>query len=161
MKIRSTPKDCGDPAVFKLVAEVAHVGTEFHNLGEMMLFDLWDLYQQGQIDEAARNAELAKRDGIQVADRLHREVLRLESKIDTLALIAQASWELVRQETGLSDSDIGKKMAEIDARDGRIDGRITGTPTTCPKCARPANTRNRVCAFCGTPIEKGHIVEKS
>jgi RNA polymerase subunit RPABC4/transcription elongation factor Spt4 len=126
-----------------------------------MLYDLWDLYQQGQINSATETAEIAKRDGAHTADRLHREVLRLESKIDRLALIAQAQWELIRQKTGLSDKDIEARMAEIDVRDGRKDGRITGTPTTCPKCARPANTRNRVCPYCGTPIDKGHIVEKS
>jgi hypothetical protein len=125
-----------------------------------MLFDVWDLYQQGQIDSVTETPGAAKRDGAQNADRVQREVLRLESKIDRLALISQALWELLREKTSLSDQDIETKMTEIDLRDGRKDGRITGTVTICPKCARPAHTRDRVCPYCGAAIDRGHIVEK-
>jgi ribosomal protein L32 len=126
-----------------------------------MLYDLWDLFQQGQIASARDTAEFAKRDAAQNADRLHKEVLRLDAKIDRLAIISQALWELVRDKTGVTEKDIEARIAEIDARDGRKDGKITGRPTTCPKCDRPAHTRHRVCPYCGAALDKGHIVEKS
>lgn len=125
-----------------------------------MIFDIWDVYQQGHIVRAAKMAEAAKRDSAHTDARLHNEVLRLESKIDGLALICQAVAEILRDHGGVSETDIVAKMKEIDDRDGRSDGRIVGKPTACPKCHRPAHTRQRVCMYCSTPIEEGMLVEK-
>jgi len=125
------------------------------------VIDLWDLFQQAQIDSAAWKADAARRDAAQASDRLHSEALRLEAKIDALALICQALWELLRQETGLREAEIAKKIEEIDLRDGKKDGRITGRPLKCTKCGRPTHTRQRVCMYCGAPIADGHLVEKS
>jgi len=122
---------------------------------------LWDLIQQGQISQANANAESAKQDSANTSERLHKEVLRLEAKMDRLAIITQGLWELLSEKTGLTENDIEAKIAEIDLRDGRADGKITGKPTTCPKCARPTHTRLRSCPYCGTALDKAHIVEKS
>jgi hypothetical protein len=122
---------------------------------------LWDLIQQGQISQANATAESAKQDSANTSERLHKEVLRLEAKMDRLAIITQGLWELLSEKTDLTEKDIEAKIAEIDIRDGREDGKITGKPTTCPKCARPAHTRLRSCPYCGTALNKGHIVEKS
>ena len=125
-----------------------------------MIYDLWDVYQQGQISSAADTAAAAKRDAAHTDARLHNEVLRLESKIDTLALICQALVEILRDRGGVSEPDIEAKMKDIDIRDGRSDGRIIGKPTECPKCHRSAHTRQRVCMYCSTPIEGGMLVER-
>jgi DNA repair exonuclease SbcCD ATPase subunit len=122
---------------------------------------LWDLLQQGQISQANATAESAKQDSANNAERLHKEVLRLEAKMDRLAIITQGLWELLSEKTDLTEKDIEAKIAEIDIRDGRKDGKITGKPTTCPKCARTAHTRLRSCPYCGAELDKGHIVEKS
>jgi hypothetical protein len=122
-----------------------------------MIYDMWDIYQQAQIEGASRDAEFARRDAEHTAARLHVEVLRLESKLDGLALICQALWELVREKTTLGDADIEAKIKEIDLRDGRKDGRIAGRPTKCANCNRPTHTRQRVCMYCGMPIGQGHI----
>jgi hypothetical protein len=112
------------------------------------------------VGHATDTAEYAKRDVAQTSARLHKKGLRLEAKIDRLALISQALWELVRAKADLCDKDIEARIAEIDARDGRIDGRITGRPANCPKCARPVHTRHRVCLYCGAAVHDGHLVEK-
>jgi hypothetical protein len=125
-----------------------------------LIYDLWDVYQQGQISSAADAASAAKRDAAHTDARLHREVLRLESKIDGLALICQALVEILRDRGGVSEADIEAKMREIDDRDGRSDGRIVGKPTKCPKCQRPAHTRQRVCMYCSAPIAGGMLVER-
>lgn len=125
-----------------------------------MIYDFWDVYQQGLIGSAQETAEAAKRDVGHTDARLHREVLRLESKIDGLALICQALVEILRDRGGVSEVDIEAKVKEIDDRDGRSDGRIAGRPTECPACHRPAHTRQRVCMYCSTPIQGGMIVEK-
>lgn len=122
---------------------------------------LWDLLQQGQISQANATAEFAKQNSASNAEKLHKEVLRLEAKMDRLAIITQGLWELLSEKTDLTEKDIEAKIAEIDIRDGRKDGKILGKPTTCPKCARPTHTRLRSCPYCGAALDKGHIVEKS
>lgn len=124
-----------------------------------MIFDLWDIVQQIQINEASRTAGYAKDTSRSNSDRIHQEVQRLEAKIDTLAIISQALWEVVREKTGLTEKDIEARIAEIDIRDGRKDGKITGKPTQCPACERPTHTRLKACPYCGTSLIKTHIVE--
>ena len=125
-----------------------------------MIYDIWDVYQQGLIGDAARTAEAAKRDASHTDARLHLEVLRLESKIDGLALICQSLVEILRDSGGVSEASIEAKMKEIDERDGRSDGRIAGKPTECPSCHRPAHTRQSVCMYCSTLIQGGMLVER-
>lgn len=125
-----------------------------------MLHELWDVYQQGKIESVTHTAESAKRDGTETAARLHSEVLRLESKIDGLALIAQALVEILRDRGGVSEADIEAKIMEIDERDGRSDGRISGQSVECPSCHRLGHTRQRVCMYCSTPLPSSMLVER-
>lgn len=124
-----------------------------------MIFDLWDLVQQGQISQANLTAEFAKDQSSSNSERIHKEVLRLEAKIDSLAIISQALWEVLREKTDLTEKDIEAKIAEIDSRDGRQDGKMTGKPVLCPACNRPAHSRLRTCPYCGTALNKMHLVE--
>jgi len=125
-----------------------------------MIYDLWDAYQQGQIDDVTSTADAAKRDAKHTDARLHAEVLRLESKIDALALICQALFEILRDKGGITQTEVEAKIKEIDLKDGHQDGRIQGRPTTCPKCHRPAHTRQQVCMYCSAPILGGMLVER-
>ena len=125
-----------------------------------MLPDLFDVFQQAQIAEAQANAFSAKDDANRTGNRLVTETQRLESKIDGLALICQALIEILRDNGGVSENMIKKKIREIDLRDGRADGRIVGKPLECPQCRRPAHTRQKVCMYCGTTVKIGMLVEK-
>lgn len=125
-----------------------------------MLNELWNVFQQGQISSAKYTAETAKQDAAQTNARLHAEVLRLESKIDGLALICQALVEILRDRGGVSEQDIEAQIKEIDDRDGRTDGRIAGQPVECPSCHRPAHTRQRVCMYCSTALPGSMLVER-
>lgn len=124
-----------------------------------MIFDLWDIVQQIQINQANTTAEYAKDTSLSNSDRIHKEVQRLEAKIDSLAIISQALWEVLREKTDLTEKDIEGKIAEIDIRDGRRDGKITGKPAQCPACDRPTHTRLKACPYCGTALNKPHVVE--
>lgn len=117
-----------------------------------MLFDLWDVFQHRQIQKADEKADVARLDAKQTKDRLHFETQRIEAKIDGLALICEALWETLRENTNLTDLDIQRKIEEIDLRDGRRDGRISGSPTVCKGCNRPAHTRQVTCMYCGEPL---------
>jgi hypothetical protein len=124
------------------------------------MVDLWDVFQQGQIEAASASANLAQTTALNAEDRVKCEIGRLEAKIDGLALVSQALWELVRERTNLTDHDIRAKVAEIDARDGRADGRLLGVPTECKRCGRSAHTRQTTCMYCGTGIERKHVFER-
>lgn len=119
--------------------------------------DLWDVYQQGQIAAATATADSARQSAEHTYERTYREISRLEAKIDGLSLISQALWELVRERTQLDDQDMLAKVKEIDARDGRVDGRITGLPGECAQCNRPTHSRQSACMYCGCPIARNHV----
>lgn len=124
------------------------------------MLDLWDVFQQAQIADAAGKAEGARYEAQRAQDGAFALERRLEGKVDHLALITQALWELLRERTNLSDADVEAKMAEIDARDGRRDGRITGQMQTCDHCGRPTHSRQRTCLYCGAPVAGGLLVER-
>lgn len=117
-----------------------------------MIHDLWDVYQQGQINDAAHNANAARRDSKQNSERLHTELQRVNAKIDGLALVCESLWELLQENTDLDKNAIQKKMDEIDTRDGRRDGKMSGKPVTCSTCDRPGHTKTSVCMYCGTSL---------
>ncbi|MCA8917308.1 MAG: hypothetical protein KDB90_18100 [Planctomycetes bacterium] len=121
---------------------------------------LWDVFQHYQIKRADLAAKDAQRDARHTGLRMESELSRLESKVDGLALICQALVELLQEQGGVSDEEIARRIDEIDLRDGRADGRLTGGPIPCPECARPAHTRQRVCMYCSTRIDQGMLLEK-
>jgi hypothetical protein len=112
------------------------------------MVDLWDVFQQGQIEAASASANLAQTTALNAEDRVKREIGRLEAKIDGLALVSQALWELVRERTNLTDHDI------------RAKSRLLGVPTECKRCGRSAHTRQTTCMYCGTGIERKHVFER-
>ena len=122
--------------------------------------DLWDVYQHAQIASATATADSARHSAERTHEKTSREISRLEAKIDGLSLISQALWELIRERTQLSDHDIIAKVKEIDARDGRVDGRISGVPGQCSHCSRPTHSRQSACMYCGTPISRSHVFER-
>ncbi len=125
------------------------------------MYDLWDVFQQGQINSARRDAESTKRDVKHTSARLQNESLRLESKLDNLAIICQALVEILRDKGGVTEEDIHSKINEIDARDGRVDGKMTGKPVNCPRCNRVTHTRQVICMYCSTPLPGTTFVEKA
>jgi hypothetical protein len=50
----------------------------------------------------------------------------LEQLVDKLTLTNYALWEIVAKEHGYDDDKLVAKVAEIDLRDGRLDGRLEG-----------------------------------
>ena len=125
------------------------------------MIDLWDVYQHVQISELQASQHVNNLDSRKNGETLHKEVQRLDSKIDGLALICQALLEILQEKAELSEKEIVEKIKEIDLRDGREDGKLTGKMSSCSKCKRPAHSRQRTCMYCGTAIIAGNIVEKS
>lgn len=109
-----------------------------------MLWDLYQSYRISQLDEKLDRVQSAP-----TGDAVAREaLLRLEEKLDRLALISRAMFELL-QATGISEQQLSEKVLEIDLRDGQADGRMAPRPKRCPKCEAMMSPKFGRCLFCG------------
>ncbi|MFM2297475.1 MAG: hypothetical protein RL117_1182 [Verrucomicrobiota bacterium] len=116
---------------------------------------LWEAYQQTKIAGAERTADRA----MSKADRYAADIAKVERQIERLTLACQALWELLRERTNLTENDMALKMLEIDGRDGKVDGKIATSQTSCSSCGRPSNSRRSSCVICGSEIPKQHRFE--
>jgi hypothetical protein len=108
------------------------------------MFDIWDIYQQIRIRDLDNRVD--RIEGAPTTDALARdEVVRLEEKLDRLALIARAMFEL----SGIAEEKLTAKVLEIDLRDGQNDGRMSPAPKRCPKCDAMMSPKFGRCLFCG------------
>jgi hypothetical protein len=73
----------------------------------------------------------------------------LHERIDQLLLVNSAMWELLAEKTGLTENDLVMRIAEIDARDGVADGKMTYSPVKCPQCQRTIFPKQQKCLYCG------------
>jgi hypothetical protein len=109
---------------------------------------LWDLFQHYQIDQLNARIDLLQNSTAQeIAAR--RASLHMAEKIEMLALINRALFELLQETTGVSEERLRAKINEIDLRDGQADGRMTPKPKRCPKCDAMISPRFGRCLFCG------------
>ena len=111
---------------------------------------LWEAYQQTRIAGAERTAESAE----SKVDRYARTVEDLQRHVERLSLACQAMWELLRGCSDLTEEDLGKKILEIDGRDGCVDGKIGVQPLDCPACGRKTSSKRDSCIMCGAPIKR-------
>lgn len=110
------------------------------------MFDLlFDIYQQGRINEAEQSAQ----DSNRKATASHERVRHLEESVARLALLNAAMWSLLKDRTGLTDAALASRIRDIDLRDGVEDGKITPNVQTCQKCNRTMAPRHRHCIYCG------------
>ncbi|WP_143543743.1 hypothetical protein [Rhodopirellula sp. MGV] len=117
---------------------------------------LWELYQQSQIADARNAASRAETK----SKRYESEVARLEDKVESLALTCQALWEIVREQTGLTDEQLVAKVSEIDLRDGVADGRMTNGVQSCENCGRKTSKRRLSCLYCGEENSREHVFQQ-
>ncbi|MGC6427797.1 MAG: hypothetical protein ACON5H_12485 [Akkermansiaceae bacterium] len=119
--------------------------------------DFWDLHQESQIREASSDALEAK----QKATRTNSELSGLQRQVDHLTLLCQSMWEVLREHTGLDDQTLRAKIADVDTRDGRADGKIQPEVFPCPSCGQNCNSARTKCIMCGADLNgvKRHIFE--
>jgi len=112
-----------------------------------MLWDLIQHYQIGRLDARLdRLHDASTRETI-----AHDANKHLADKVEGLALVTRALFELLQASTGVSEDQLRAKITEIDLRDGQADGRMTPTPKKCPKCEAMMSPRFGRCLFCGEP----------
>ncbi|MCZ7644810.1 MAG: hypothetical protein M5U26_05930 [Planctomycetota bacterium] len=68
-------------------------------------------------------------------------------------MIGEALWEILKEHHGYSDEDLMRRVAKIDLKDGKLDGKVAKTaPVQCPRCSRILNKRHALCIYCGEQI---------
>lgn len=109
---------------------------------------IWDLYQQYQIDQLDKRVD---RIDDQLADEAvgRRAAVRLDDKVNRLALICRAMFELLQQSSAVTEEQLKAKIVEIDVRDGHADGVMTPPQKRCPKCNAMMSPQFGRCLFCG------------
>ena len=113
-----------------------------------MLNTVWDLYQSYRISEL--DGKISDVQTARTQDAVARDAaFRLEDKVDKLALICHAMFELIQESTGISEDQLRKKIVEVDLRDGQADGRVTPRAKKCPKCEAMMSPQFGRCLFCG------------
>ena len=110
-----------------------------------MIDILFDLYQQGRINDVENTAQESSRKATDFQSR----VRQLEDSIDRLVLVNAALWSLLKDRTGLTDAALMARVRDIDLRDGVEDGKITTTVQNCQKCGRTMAPRHKRCLYCG------------
>ena len=113
----------------------------------------WEMYQMGQIQKAQGQANRAELK----SEQLREHFRLLEDRIASLALACQSLWEIVRDNTDISQEDLEAKMEEVDLRDGRKDGKLSQIVDTCGKCGRKTSRRRSTCMYCGHSSNQGEV----
>jgi hypothetical protein len=105
----------------------------------------WEIYQQQGITRANGAASSAQGTALSAKG----DVAELTRRVEALTLLCQAMWELVSENSGLTDAQIASRVKEIDLRDGVLDGRIKHT-SSCTKCGAVVSAKSYSCVYCGT-----------
>ena len=116
----------------------------------------WDVFQHFQIAEVREEAQLA---GAKAEGHGNR-IDDLDAKVARLALACQAMWELMRDCSDLNEDHLKAKILEIDARDGRVDGKMGSEVIDCPHCGQKTGTNRGRCVFCGETVEGSHSFDR-
>ncbi len=110
---------------------------------------IWDVFQQYQIHRLNKTFDAAR--DVIAQDQAGQQVTldRMDDKVDQLALICRALFELIEERTGLTEQDLVAKITEVDIRDGKADGKMTAQAKPCPSCGSMMSPRFNRCLFCG------------
>jgi hypothetical protein len=105
----------------------------------------WMLHHRSAV-ESARSA--ASRGEFKAQSAMD-EVLRVEDRLNQLALVNMALWTLLKERTGLTEEELAQRVEEIDLSDGQLDGKVRGTVVQCPECGHNLSRKHNRCLYCG------------
>ncbi len=78
----------------------------------------------------------------------------LKHDVERLYLITKALWTIVREQLEYPDEELARRINEIDAADGALDGKIAASPPMqCPHCQRTVQRKRARCLYCGGEIQ--------
>lgn len=117
----------------------------------MSLF--WSLggpYHESMSVASAQASSDARR-ATSAAREIKREMAELEERVSRLAMTCAAMWSLIQEKTSLTEQDLMQRAAELDATDGKLDGKNSQGVAQCASCGRPMSPRHQTCMYCGKP----------
>ena len=100
--------------------------------------------------------------GNEVVNRVHttgRELSSVDDRIDRLSMLCEAMWELLAENTDLTERDLKAKFTEIDERDGRQNFRRQRVAHDCAECGAKIPPVRLHCQFCGAPAKPETIFD--
>ena len=74
----------------------------------------------------------------------------IEKRIDFLCLANMALWDLLKENTSLTEAHLIERMQDLDIQDGSLDGKVDKPPRLCSKCERRLGNQIQVCQYCST-----------
>ena len=81
------------------------------------------------------------------------EIFQLRLDIEGLLMISEALWGVLKEKHGYTDEELLRRVADIDLRDGKSDGRVAPEPPSpCPHCGYTIRKRRPTCLYCGKPV---------
>ncbi len=87
------------------------------------------------------------------ARKAETDVELLKQDVERLLMITESLWQILKEQHGYDDNELIRRVAEIDLRDGKLDGRLAkGPPSICPYCQRPMIKHRPFCMYCGKPV---------
>lgn len=112
---------------------------------------IWDMFQQHQIRDNQQRSTDAQLD----AKSAHKEIAQLQEKIDALSLLCRALFEELQIVSGITESQLRQRMAEIDLRDGKLDGKYDPKAIeTCSECGHKIKNNRSNCFWCGAKLTR-------
>ena len=107
----------------------------------------------GPLNRPDEMVRIVQREGAK-ARRVSQCVHKNSMDIERLLMITEALWTIVKEERGLDDDQLLRRIIEIDMRDEKYDGKVAsrGGARTCPSCDRPVSKRRPVCLYCGKQL---------
>ena len=110
---------------------------------------IWDVIQNVQIENLKvrqRTGDLAAEDHL---SRLRARDIRLNDRLDHLALVTEAMWELLSEREGITVAELAERVRAIDAGHGK---RTSGHDheLRCSSCHAVIPATMQKCQFCGT-----------
>lgn len=91
---------------------------------------------------------------IKAVDLLSR-INELEQRHEQLKLTTLALWSLLRDHSGLLESDLKKYVEKLDLLDGHRDGKYTENETLeCSGCSRKILSKSLSCPYCGSRMNR-------
>jgi hypothetical protein len=107
-------------------------------------------FQTSDNVHASKTAERAK----SKATAVLRRVSVLEANLAKAMLISETLWEFIKENHGLTDEQLRKKVCEVDMRDGTLDGKNQRKAVECPNCRHMVSARHPACVYCGQVIDE-------
>ncbi len=83
------------------------------------------------------------------ASTLQWELEKTQHQLNKTMLAVEALVEILCDRDILTRDEILARIAEIDLRDGQLDGQMTPEATACNSCQRPLGAKMEKCIYCG------------